>query len=77
MAFRILGEIHNVQVIASGRGLRIRRRLQRVYGGRKWRKMKGEATVEMPDGKTYRVELHWYEAHGVGRKEFKIKRILG
>ena len=64
-------------MIASGRGVRLRRELERKYGRGRWRKMKGIALVELPDGTIHKAEIHWYEAHGVGRKEFKIKRLLG
>jgi hypothetical protein len=75
VGFEVLGEIENVEVIAEGRGVRIRRFLRRVYGGRRWRKMKGEAVVRLDDGRIRRAEIHWYEAHGIGRKEFKISRV--
>jgi len=74
--FTILGNIDAIQVIASGRGIRERRRLQKVHGGQRWRKMKGFALVRLADGCIVRAEIHWYEAAGVGRKEIKIKRFL-
>lgn len=74
--FRILGPLRNVETIARGRGIREQRRLARVYGKGKWRKQKGFARIELSDGSICLAELHWYEAHGVGRKEFKIKRLL-
>ena len=74
--FKILGEIQDIETIASGRGVHLRRYLERTYGRGRWRKMKGIATVELPDGTICKAEIHWYEAHGIGRKEFKIKRIL-
>jgi hypothetical protein len=74
--FKILGHVLDVKTIASGRGIRERHRLTKVYGGRRWRKLKGTATVELPDGTMCYAEVHWYEAHGVGAREFKIKRIL-
>ncbi|RMH87153.1 MAG: hypothetical protein D6681_15705 [Calditrichaeota bacterium] len=74
--FRILGEIKNIETIASGRGVYIRRYLERVYGRGRWRKMKGIATIELADGTVCKAEIHWYEAHGIGRKEFKVKRVL-
>lgn len=77
MWFRILGEIHDIEPIAVGRGVRERARLRKIHGGRRWRKLKGIATVELPDGSTARAEVHWYEAHGIGRVEMKIKRLLG
>ena len=77
MWFRILGEIRDIEPIAAGRGVRERARLRKLHGGTRWRKLKGIATVELPDGSTARAEVHWYEAHGIGRVEMKIKRILG
>lgn len=61
------------KLIASGSGLRDRRRLNRTYGRGKWRKYKGSAKVRFPDGTVEDVELHWYEAHGIGRREEKVK----
>lgn len=72
----ILGEITDVAVIAEGVSLRARVRLRKVYGPGRWRKLKGVARVRLPDGIVARAELHWYEAHGLGRKELKIKRLL-
>ncbi len=74
--FRIVGPVRDVEAIASGRGVRIRRRLERLYGRGRWRKMKGVAVVELPDGTLCEAEIHWYEAHGIGRRGFKIKRII-
>ena len=65
------------EVIASGRGIRELARLKKVYGAGRWRKMKGIATVELPDGAAMRAEVHWYERHGLGRREMKVKRLLG
>ena len=76
MFFKIVGSITNVETIAAGKAIRESRRLRKAYGGRRWRKMKGIATIELADGTICLAELHWYEAHGVGSKEFKIKRIL-
>lgn len=76
MRFEILGEIRRVRTIASGRGIRELARLRRVYGHRRWRKRKGEAEVRLESGVVRRAELHWYERHGLGRREFKIKRFL-
>ena len=74
--FKILGDIKDVEIIASGRGVHIRRFLERTYGRGRWRKTKGIATVELPDGTICEAEIHWYEAHGIGRKDFKIKRVM-
>jgi hypothetical protein len=76
MRFDILGDIESVEVIAAGTGVRLRRALRKAYGPGRWRKMKGVATVRLQRGRVQRVELHWYEAHGVGRRDFKIKRYL-
>jgi hypothetical protein len=74
--FKIIGRVSDIETIASGKGIRERRRLSKVYGGRRWKKLKGTAIVELADGTMCHAEVHWYEAHGVGAKEFKIKRIL-
>ena len=76
MNFEILGEIGDIQTIASGRGVHIRRYLIGTYGKGRWRKMKGTATVKLSDGTIGEAEAHWFEAHGTGRKDFKIKRVL-
>jgi hypothetical protein len=73
MDFEILGPIRDVKIIAIGRAIRELSRLRRVYGPGRWRKMKGRATIRTFGGDVREVELHWYEAHGIGRKEFKIK----
>lgn len=74
--FEILGDIRNVEIIAVGRGVHIRRQLDRSYGKGHWRKLKGVATVRLADGTVCDAELHWFEAHGIGRKDFKIKRAI-
>ena len=76
MDFKIIGPIRAAQTIAVGRQIRDIERLIRAYGKGRWRKRKGEAMVRLPDGTTRGVELHWYEATGIGSKEFKIKRYL-
>ena len=76
MFFKILGDIPDAETIARGRGIRELRRLRKSYGGRRWRKLKGVAKIKLTDGTICLAELHWYEAHGVGPKEFKIKKIL-
>ena len=73
----ILGEIAQEETIAVGGKIREIERLRKVYGRGRWRKMKGLAVVRLPDGTTTRAEVHWYESHGIGRREFKIKRLLG
>jgi hypothetical protein len=74
--FEIVGDITNVQVIASGRGIRRLKTLRKRHGGRRWRKLKGDATVRLVNGSLRRAEIHWYEAHGVGKRGLKIKRFL-
>ena len=66
MFLKLLGAISKIEVIATGKGIRELRRLRKRYGGRRWRKLKGIAKVELSDGTICIVELHWYEAHGVG-----------
>jgi len=74
--FEILGEIRNVEIVAAGAGVHLRRYLERVYGKGRWRKMKGTATVRLADDTVCDAEIHWFEAHGIGRKDFKIKRAI-
>lgn len=76
MDVEILGEISHIQVIAVGRAIRELDRLRRTYGPGRWRKQKGIAIVRLPDGSVWRAEVHWYEAHGIGRKDFKVKQLL-
>ena len=76
MPLEIAGEITEVEVIASGAGVRVRRYLRKAYGPGRWRKLKGRATVRLSNGAEHRVELHWYEAHGRGERDMKIKRYL-
>ncbi len=76
MGFEILGTILDVETIAVGNTIREVARLRRIYGPGRWRKMKGIALVQFPQGSTALAEVHWYEAHGIGRKEMKLKRIL-
>ncbi len=76
MEFRIVGRIVDVEVIAAGTALRKRKRLWKLYGKGRWRKLKGIATVEFRDGTIVHAEVHWYEAHGIGAKDYKIKRVI-
>ncbi len=76
MYFEIISEITDIEIIAKGRGIRELARLRRKYGPGRWRKLKGRATVRMEDGSIHVAEIHWYEAHGIGRKRFKIKQTL-
>ena len=76
MHFEIVGEISEVESIATGRGIRRLKFLRKPYGGRNWRKQKGIAMIRLASGSIRRAEVHWYEAHGVGRKGWKIKKFL-
>ena len=76
MHFRILSEITDVETIATGSGIREIARLRKRYGRGRWRKRKGIAEIELTSGEIVAAELHWYEATGIGRREFKIKRLL-
>ena len=73
MDFELVGTIAAIEPIAVGRGIRDRRRLDRVYGKGHWRKLRGIAKVRLLDGTIHAAEIHWYEAHGIGRKELKLK----
>lgn len=75
-SFEIIGEIEDIQTITVGHKIREIVRLKKVYGPGRWRKLKGLAIIRLTNGQTRRAELHWYEAHGIGRKEFKRKRYL-
>lgn len=74
--FTVIGEISDVEPIARGMGVRVRARLNRLYGRARWRKLKGHAMIRLRTGRVRRAELHWYEAHGIGRREMKRKRYL-
>lgn len=76
MSFKILGGIASIETFAKGPGIREIARLRRRYGRGRWRKRKGVAWVQLPDGVVRQAEVHWYEASGIGRKEFKIKYLL-
>lgn len=76
MNFEILGGISHAETIARGTGIRELGRLRRTYGAGNWRKRKGVARIRLENGETRMAELHWYEAHGIGRREFKRKRYL-
>jgi len=73
---KIVGTITNIECIAAGSGVHDLRRLYKAYGKARWRKLKGVARVQLPDGEICLAEVHWYEAHGIGRRQMKIKRLL-
>jgi hypothetical protein len=76
LTFEVIGEIEAAETIATGASVKVRSLLRKLYGPGRWRKRKGIATVRLPNGNPRRVELHWYEAHGIGRRDFKIKNYL-
>lgn len=77
MYFEIIGHIAEVETIAVGNRIREIKRLRKQFGAGRWRKLKGVATVRLLGGRIRKVELHWYEAHGIGKKKMKIKRYVG
>jgi hypothetical protein len=74
--FEIIGEIEKVEIIAVGHSIRDIARLRKQFGAGQWRKLKGVATVRLYDGRIKKAEVHWYEAHGIGKRKMKIKRYL-
>jgi hypothetical protein len=76
MHFEIVGEISGVETIATSSGIREIKRLRKAYGRGRWRKRKGIAQIRLQDGTTAHAEIHWYEATGIGRREFKIKHFI-
>ena len=76
MYFEIINEIENVETIAVGGNIRDIMRLRKQYGVGRWRKMKGVANIRLQSGSIRNAELHWYEAHGIGRRKMKIKQLL-
>jgi hypothetical protein len=73
--FELIGTIHDIETIARGHSVHQRHRLNRQYGKGNWRKRKGRALIRNPDGVIMWLEVHWFEAHGIGKKEVKFKRI--
>ena len=76
VTFRVVGPIRDQETFAVGRRIRELKRLQKQYGRGRWRKRKGVAFIRLADGTIRQAELHWYEASGIGQKEFKLKRFL-
>lgn len=76
MYFEIIGDISGAETIAVGSGIREVARLRKFYGRGRWRKRKGTARVRLATGEIVQAEVHWYEATGIGKREFKIKRLL-
>ncbi len=73
MKFEVIGPIRGIEVIASGPGVHVRSYLRKAYGRGRWRKLKGIATDRLPNGARREVELHWHAAHGLGKRDLKIK----
>lgn len=76
MNFEVISKIEDVQIIAIGNSIKEINRLVKYYGQGRWRKMKGIANIKLYDDSIYKAELHWYEAHGIGKKDLKIKKII-
>ena len=76
MHFEIIGEIEEIETMAIGGSIHDIMRLQKQFGRGRWRKLKGSAKVRLQTGRILRAELHWYEAHGIGKRKMKIKRFL-
>jgi len=76
MQFEVIGDITNIETIAIGKSIRILPLLRKRYGTGRWRKLKGIATVRLLDGTVRIAELHWFEAHGIGKRKIRIKRFL-
>ncbi len=76
MYFEIIGQINDIEIIAVGSSIRDIAQLRKQYGAGRWRKLKGFATVYLSNGNMRKAEVHWYEAHGIGKKRMKIKRFL-
>lgn len=74
--FELIGEITDIETIAVNLSIRELKRLKAQFGGRRWRKLKGVGLVQFPNGEIRQAELHWYEAHGIGRRKMKVKRVL-
>jgi len=76
MHFEIIGKIQRIETIAVGGHIRDIMHLRRQYGEGRWRKLKGLANIRLINGEIRRAEIHWYEAHGIGREKMKIKRFV-
>jgi hypothetical protein len=74
---KIIGEIYDIEVIAKGSSVKIRKRLEKLHGKGNWRKLKGQARVLLSDGTVKFCEIHWFEAHGIGKRDLKVKFYIG
>ena len=68
MHFEIIGTIENIETIVVGGRIREIMRLRKQYGSGRWRKLKGIARVRLTNSSVRKAEIHWYEAHGIGKK---------
>ncbi|MGI8468887.1 MAG: hypothetical protein ACR2N3_10580 [Pyrinomonadaceae bacterium] len=73
---RYIKPLENIEIIAKRFSIRELKNSREKYGGENWRKLKGNAYVELNDGKIHYAELHWYECHGIGKRKIKVKRVL-
>ncbi|NCC53473.1 MAG: hypothetical protein EOM20_19995 [Spartobacteria bacterium] len=76
MYFEIQGSIEDIKPIAIGNSIRELLRLNKQFGSGRWRKLKGTATVKLSNGHIRRAEVHWCEAHGIGKRKIKIRRFI-
>jgi len=76
LVFELISSVEGIETIAAGGGIRDAARLRRMYGKGRWRKLKGVGRVHLADGSEHQAELHWYEPHGVGKREMKVKQLL-
>jgi hypothetical protein len=74
--FELLSSITPIEIVAVNLSIRERKRLKVLFGGKRWRKLKGIGKVRFPDGSIHWAEIHWYEAHGIGRRKMKVKKTL-
>jgi hypothetical protein len=74
--FEIIGEIEEIETMAIGGRIRDIMRIQKQFGRGRWRKLKGVAQVKLQSSHIRKAELHWYEAHGIGKRKMKIKKFL-
>ena len=73
MKFEVVSETSQIETIAVGKSIRVLSLLDKKYGKGRWRKKKGVATVKLEDGSYRLAEVHWYKAHGIGKRDLKIK----
>jgi len=76
MKFELIGRIEDVEIIAVGGQIRDLQKIRKKHGRGRWRKLKGIGRIRLPNGAERQAELHWYEAHGIGKKEMKVKELL-